>query len=88
MPRARKPRLRPKLALNLTRVRQALHQASLDTKTKSKYLDETEAKYEVKKAILAASLRHYTESEARLVSNMNKNYGIIWGNVLRGCIQF
>ena len=35
--------------------------ASFDTKNEPKHLDETEAKSEVKKAILAVRVRHYVE---------------------------
>ena len=46
-------------------------------KDKLKYLDETEAKYGVKKSIPAAISRQYIDREVRLVPNMNKIYGII-----------
>ena len=46
--------------------------ASFDTQNELKYLNETEAKYEVKKAILAARLSQYIERETRLVSNTKK----------------
>ena len=58
--------------------------ASLDAKNEPKYLDETEANYEVQKAILAARVRQYIERWARLVSNMNKIYCIIWGQCTPG----
>ena len=57
--------------------------ASFYTK-KSKHLDETVAKSEFKKAILVARVRKYIEREVRLVSNMNKIYGIIWGQCTLG----
>ena len=53
--------------------------SSFDTKNETKYLNESEAKSEVKNSILATRVRKYIEREVRLVSNMNKNYGIIWG---------
>ena len=52
--------------------------ASFYVKNIPKYLDETEAKSEVKKAILAVIVRNFVEMEARLVSSMNNIYGIIW----------
>ena len=52
--------------------------ASLDAKYEPPYLDETEAKSEVKKAILDVRVRQYIEREAILVSNMNNIYDIIW----------
>ena len=48
-------------------------------KTNQKDLNENEAKYEVKRAILDARVRLYIEREARLVSSMNKIYGTIRG---------
>ena len=51
---------------------------SFDTKNEQKYLNETEAKSEFKKSILATRVRRYIEREAILVSNMNMIYGIIW----------
>ena len=39
-----------------------------------------EAKSEVKKSILAEIVCQYIERETSLVSNINKIYGIIWGN--------
>ena len=53
--------------------------SSLDTKNKLKYLNEAEAKSEVKKAILTAIVKQYIEREAILVSNTKTIYGIIWG---------
>ena len=53
--------------------------AYFDSRNKPKYLNEAEAKYEVKVDILDARERQYIEIEARLVSNMNKIYGIVWG---------
>ena len=47
-------------------------------------LDETETKYEVKKDIPSKRTRQYIEMETRLVSNMNKIYGIIWGQCTPG----
>ena len=58
--------------------------AIFDTKNELKYLNETGANYEVKKAIIAARVRQYIEREVRLVSNMNKIYGIIWGQCTLG----
>ena len=55
-----------------------------DNKKEPKYLNETEAESEVKKAILAATVRWYIETEARLVSNMNRIYGIIWRQCTSG----
>ena len=57
---------------------------SSDAKNEPKYLDETEAKSEVNKAILCARVRHYIEKEERLISNMNKTYGIILGKCTPG----
>ena len=57
--------------------------SSFDIK-KSKYLNETEAKSEVKKYRMAARVKKYIEREARLVSNMNTIYGIIWGQCTPG----
>ena len=51
--------------------------AIFNTKNELKYLNETGANYEVKKAIIAARVRQYIEREVRLVSNMNNIYGII-----------
>ena len=51
--------------------------AIFNTKNELKYSNETGANYEVKKAIIAAGVRHYIEREVRLVSNMNNIYGII-----------
>ena len=58
--------------------------ASFDTKNEQKYLNETEAKSEFKKAILATKLRQYIERDLILVSNMNNIYGIIWGQCTPG----
>ena len=52
--------------------------ASFNIQNGPKYLNETEAKSEFKKAILAVRVRQYIEREARLISDMNKIYVIIW----------
>ena len=54
--------------------------ALFDTKNEPKELNETEAKSEVNKYILAKIVRRYIEREEILVSNMNKcmaSYGDI-----------
>ena len=51
--------------------------SSFDTKNEPKYSNETEAKSEVKKAILPSRGSQYIVREARLVSNKNFFYGII-----------
>ena len=58
--------------------------AFLNAKTEPNYLDETEAKYEINKAILTARVRHYFKREAIVVSNMKNMYGIIWGQCYPG----
>ena len=58
--------------------------ASFDTKNGPKYLNETEAKSEFKKYVLDERVRKYIEREGRLVSNMKKSYGIIWGHCTPG----
>ena len=58
--------------------------ASFDTKNEPTQLNEAEANSVVKKAILASRLRYCIYREARLVSNMNKIYGIIWGQCTTG----
>ena len=58
--------------------------ASFDTKNEPKDLNESEAKSEVKKAILDTIVRQYIDREARLVSNTNNIYGIIWGQCTTG----
>ena len=57
---------------------------SFDTKNQPKHLNETEATYEVNKAILYARVRHYIERGGIMVSNINKICGIIWGTVYAG----
>ena len=52
--------------------------ASFNIQNGPKYLNETEAKSEVKKYILASIVRHYIERGDRLVSSMKNTYGIIW----------
>ena len=58
--------------------------ASFETKNEPTHLNEAEANYDVKKAILASRVRYCIYREARLVSNMNKIYGIIWGQCTPG----
>ena len=53
--------------------------ASLDTKNEPKYLNQAEAKYEVNKYILALIVSKYNEIEVIFFLNVNKIYGIIWG---------
>ena len=57
--------------------------ASFDTNNEPKDLIEAEAKSEIKKSILDTIVSKY-ERGARLVSNMNKIYGIIWGQCTPG----
>ena len=52
--------------------------AYFGAKNEPKGLDETEAKYEVNKYVFAAIVSQYIDRRVRLVSNMNKIYGIIW----------
>ena len=53
--------------------------ASFNAKNEPKYLNKAVSKSEVKKAILATRVRQYIQRKSRLFSNMNKIYGIIWG---------
>ena len=50
----------------------------------TKDLTTEEARSELNKAILAARVRHYIKQEARLASNMNRVYSIIWGRCTPG----
>ena len=52
--------------------------SSFGTKNEPKGLNEIEAKSKFNKSILDARVRQYIYSESRLVSNMNKIYGIVW----------
>ena len=57
-------------------------------KNKPKYLNEAEAKFEVKIYILVARVRQYIEIEARLVSNIKNIMASYGGSVLQDYSQF
>ena len=52
--------------------------SSFDANNEPKDLTPYEENYEVKKEILATSVRQYIESCSKLASKMNIIYGIIW----------
>ena len=58
--------------------------SSFGTNNKPKDLTPDEEISEVEKSIMAARVRHYIERDARLYSNINITYVIIWGKCTQG----
>ena len=52
---------------------------SFEANNEPKDLTPDKARSEVKKSILSSKVRHFFEREAKISSNMNRIYTIVWG---------